>query len=356
MPVVVHFNNTYGALFISNILTAILWGATCVQLYFYSTTYWNKDTWMIKSLVFAVCLLDTLHQAFSTLSNYEYLVTHWGDFDYIETLNWSFKAEVFPLYFTQFFVQSFMVYRIYRFKKNIWLPAILELTVVAYFGNALSYGIRLVKFSQLADLGSLNNQAISCVAVNTFNDVAIALVFAYVLQQQKTGFQNTTTIINRIVIYSLNTGICTAMFGIAAIIATLAAGKSDLQELFFLTGARLYANSLLAILNLRNRSRLVNNKNEFTSLGHISNRTTSAGEIHDLGSQTDQIETPDQIALKSIVSLQNVPQRKNAFGIPTPLKIKLNKHTTSVTDYKTPFPSNTNGGYAQSEQKVLDSV
>lgn len=57
-------------------------------------------------------------------------------------------------------------------------------------------------------------------------------------------------------------------------------------------------------LNLRNRSRLVNNKNEFTSLGHISNRTTSAGEIHDLGSQTDQIETPDQIALKSIVSLQ----------------------------------------------------
>jgi len=228
------------------------------------------------------------------------------------------------------------------------------LTVVAYLGEALSYGSQVVTLTKLEDLSSLGNTAISGVAISTFNDIAIALVFAYVMHQQKTGFQKTTTMINRIVLYSLNTGFCTAIFGIATIISTLAAGNTNLPDLFFFIGSRLYANSLLAILNLRNKSRMINSKNEFTSLGATG--TPSAGEMHVLGSQTNQTVRPDQIALKNIVSLLDIPQTKNASGLPIPHNVKLNKHTPSVTEYKTPFVSNTSGGYPQLEENIHDSV
>ncbi|KAE9394339.1 hypothetical protein BT96DRAFT_923601, partial [Gymnopus androsaceus JB14] len=312
----------FGATYIGNLVTA-MYASICVQLYFYCTTYWNKDSWIIKTLVFVVCVLDTIHQVFSMLSSY-----------------------------SQLYSKHFMLEKDYL-KKKIWLPAILELTVVAYLGVALciSWTDISVMLTKLKDLSTLGNTAISTAAISTFNDIAIALVFAYVLHQQKTGFQNTTTIINRIALYSLNTGICTAIFGIANIIATLTAGNTFLPELFFLIGSRLYANSLLAILNLRNKARIINSKNEFTSLGITG--TPSAGEIHVFDFQTDQTAIPDQIALKNIVSLQDIPQTKNALGLPMSHNVKLNKHTPSATDYKTSFVLNTSRGYPQLDENIV---
>ena len=55
-----------------------LWGVGCVQLYWYYNTY-NKDDWMLKSLVLTVWSLDTVHQGMITHTLYTYLITEYAN-------------------------------------------------------------------------------------------------------------------------------------------------------------------------------------------------------------------------------------------------------------------------------------
>ncbi|TFY51578.1 hypothetical protein EVG20_g10936 [Dentipellis fragilis] len=148
--------------------------------------------------------------------------------------------------------------------------------VIAVYNPKIIYGSQLT---------SISNLAIACDAISAYNDIIIALVFAYIMQKQKSGLRRSTNMINKLIIYSLNTGLITAAFGVAALVSTAVRRDTLIFALFFFTGGRLYANSLLAMwvlsllrphlvrllgVNLRNHTRNQGDDSQnFTSLSRF---------------------------------------------------------------------------------------
>ncbi|TFY53569.1 hypothetical protein EVG20_g10054, partial [Dentipellis fragilis] len=395
MPSAIQFGDSFGALFLANLVTGILsaslWGALCVQLYVYCLIYWKKDTWRLKTLIITVCLLDTAHQVFLSISIYEYLITHWGDSDYVTLINWhSLYRSIFPYPWCKGVSllvhgprhvgikirghrHSFMVYRIYMFGKRIWLAIILETAVVAELGElslfvdyltrsstcSAAWGGQLLKDATFVQLASVDNLSIACDAINAYNDIIIALVFAYIMQKQKSGFRRTTNMINKLVrlrllprdseseselcadypayfhkiIYSLNTGLITAAFGVAALVSTAVRRDTLIFAFFFFTGGRLYANSLLAIVNLRNHTRRQGDDSQnFTSLS----RFQAAHNLSVVISNDENAASGGPgIPLQNILSKDGSEGAiKGDMNTPMALDIKLDTEVTRIANFQ----------------------
>ncbi|KAI6107471.1 hypothetical protein EDD16DRAFT_108237 [Pisolithus croceorrhizus] len=55
-------------------------------------TYCSEDASIVKSLVAATCILDTLHVSFTCHMLYYYLITNYGVPTSLEYIVWSFPA------------------------------------------------------------------------------------------------------------------------------------------------------------------------------------------------------------------------------------------------------------------------
>ncbi|TFY60870.1 hypothetical protein EVG20_g7263 [Dentipellis fragilis] len=406
MPPVIQFGDSFGALFIANFVTAILWGgglpivaafhlsdmfcreALCVQLYVYCLIYWKKDTWILKTLIIAVCLLDTAHQIFLSISIYEYLVTHWGDNDYFPIINWSIKAQSIPLYLSIFLVQSRKedvdychprmsfnpMHVASKFLNSIsqetavivelvsllggfydFFPSCRTISRVPARARFIVWGGLVFKDATFVQLTSISNLAIACDAISAYNDIIIALVFAYIMQKQKSGLRRSTNMINKLIIYSLNTGLITAAFGVAALVSTAVRRDTLIFALFFFTGGCLYANSLLAIVNLRNHTRNQGDDSQnFTSLSRFE-----AAHNFSVGVSDNENATGGRAGVPS----RNTTSKSGSEGAitkgdmnrPVALDIKLSAEATRIpTDVRPsqdpPDP------YAGSQTDAYDNV
>ncbi|EIM80970.1 uncharacterized protein STEHIDRAFT_161977 [Stereum hirsutum FP-91666 SS1] len=279
MPQVADLNDSIGCLFIANIFGGVLWGILCVQTYAYCLTYWNRDTRLVRASVLFVWLSETVQQViFTFCGNVSIYSQALGGFRLSSVYRLELQGAgdtVDVLYTHRPKVEEpyFMVYRVYRFTENIVLCAILELAVLVGVGQA-GYGSvfrigdllgdLLILFHNLItsslviqNFQDLADEAIACNVANAYNDIVISLVFAYVLHRRKTGLKRSTSMINKFILYSINTSLLTSLFGLAALVEVQTVVRKDslIFILFFVTEGHLYSNSLLAILNVRNRIR-----------------------------------------------------------------------------------------------------
>ncbi|KAI9574192.1 hypothetical protein HD554DRAFT_2165700 [Boletus coccyginus] len=81
--------------------------------------------------------------------------------------------------------------------------------------------------------------------------IAIAMTFLLLRQQAANGFASTTHILQRLVMFAVNTGIWTATFAVLALILLRAFPSTLLTAVFGYPQSSLYCNTLLANLNAR---------------------------------------------------------------------------------------------------------
>ncbi|KAI6158499.1 hypothetical protein EDD17DRAFT_1621543 [Pisolithus thermaeus] len=82
-PYTTHLNDMgipggFGCALIAGLISAMLYGITILQTYLYYMTYCSEDASIVKSLVAATCILDTLHVSFTCHMLYYYLITNYG--------------------------------------------------------------------------------------------------------------------------------------------------------------------------------------------------------------------------------------------------------------------------------------
>uniref|UniRef100_A0A0W0F3V4 DUF6534 domain-containing protein n=1 Tax=Moniliophthora roreri TaxID=221103 RepID=A0A0W0F3V4_MONRR len=82
-------------------------------------------------------------------------------------------------------------------------------------------------------------------------DMAISAVMIFYLQRSKTGVRKSTDIINRMIIFTFNTGLPTSVTALLSIISLHAMPNTFIYIFFYLLTGRLYTNSLLVTLNAR---------------------------------------------------------------------------------------------------------
>ncbi|OJA19252.1 hypothetical protein AZE42_05986 [Rhizopogon vesiculosus] len=302
-------DNTFGAFLIGVVISATLYGVTCVQTWYYFTRY-GSDPWYIKFMVAAVLLSDSVHQALITHTGeygyicmdfkaehevivYTYLVTDFGIVEDLGTLVWSLIVEVLFNGFTALMVQSFLTMRVYRLSnKSIVATASVLSLVIGEFVLVVIYVAKAINFTTFAQLTELKSLSMSVNALAAAGDVLIAVFLCTLLQQSRTGFRRSDTMISKLILFSINTGLLTSVCAVMSLISITVWPGTFIYIAFYFCLGRLYCNSLLATLNarksLRGDSR---DENMSLSLQGIQKSTAS-------GIGTSQRRLPNNISIK----------------------------------------------------------
>ncbi|TFK75054.1 hypothetical protein BDN72DRAFT_832769 [Pluteus cervinus] len=243
-------DNTFGAALIGVIVAAALHGISCVQAWYYYTH--QTDTWAVKSLVGAVMTFDTIHQVLISHSVYSYLVSYYGRPEKLQSLVWSMVVEVLFNGFTALLVQSFLTMRVWRLSnRNVWATSLVLILVLGEFGCVVAFTSMALHFRTFEELARLKYLSITVNALAAAGDVLIAAILCTLLHRSRTGFHRSDTMINKLILFAVNTGVLTSLCAIASLISIVVAGETFLYIAFFFCIGRLYANSLLATLNAR---------------------------------------------------------------------------------------------------------
>ncbi|KAJ8080302.1 hypothetical protein PM082_017135 [Marasmius tenuissimus] len=241
---------TFGWLYIGMTVAMALWGVGAVQTWWYYDNYPN-DPRILKGTVALTFICDTIHQILITYAIYIYVIKHFGDTEFASSVDWSLYVEILFNAFTAFFVQSFFTWRIWTLWKNVPLTAGIVLLVLSALGTSIAFVAQgmsqnLNTFDKFKEL-----QALSMVLTAAVTDIAICIAMCVLLNASKTGFSWSNHIINRLMLFAINSGILTAACATASLIFILALPNTLVYFCFYLTIGRLYTNSILATLNAR---------------------------------------------------------------------------------------------------------
>ncbi|KAI0640064.1 hypothetical protein C8Q77DRAFT_1152970 [Trametes polyzona] len=244
-------DGTMGPLLLGVIICAVAYGISLSQIYYYYTRY-PRDPLYMKLLVAAVCFTDTVHQAMISHSIYWYLITEYGHPESLGLLSATMIPEVFFQAFTGLFVQSFFAHRVWKLSGRRWyLTAPVVALILAEFSVAMAYAIQALSFKTFLDLGKIKALSISINGFAAAGDVVIACILCTILQVSKTGFEKSNLLVNRLIVFSVNTGLLTSVCACMSLITILALPNTFVYICFFFLIGRLYSNSLMATLNAR---------------------------------------------------------------------------------------------------------
>ncbi|KIM80029.1 hypothetical protein PILCRDRAFT_822855 [Piloderma croceum F 1598] len=282
-------DDTMGATLIGVIVAAALWGVSCVQVWFYYNNY-PKDHWYTKLFVAAVWFSDTLHQILITHTVYTYLITNFGNLAELGKIIWSLMAMVLVNGVTAFMVQSFMLLRVWKLTNGSYaLTGLVGSLVVGEFTAILYFCVKAFQLKLFAQLPSIKGASISVNVLGAAGDVLIALVLCTMLQKSRTGFRRSDSMIKKLTIWTMNTGLLTSLCAVASMISILTAPNTFIYIAFFVNLGRLYSNTLMATLNARQSIRTALDDNTTISLSRLKPGASSMGNSQ---------RPPNNIAIK----------------------------------------------------------
>ncbi|KAF8583789.1 hypothetical protein K439DRAFT_1617233 [Ramaria rubella] len=295
----VQFDNTLGALLVSLMLSLTLYGITIVQAYAYYTTY-RVDRWHIKYLFgkgpialtrlsVGLFILPCLDSIFISHASYTLLVTYSGEPASLMTAfenSWSIslnvrKATILVTYLTEDqsvvaflsqlsqgmenerreLVAKWLHSRCLTFMRFLRLFSCVRPTcffsksrLLAALHKAFTLLVAIMCFLENGVFGKLDQMMwillvpFTCAAAC---DTTITISLCWYLYTTPKCFKRTQLLINRLILYTVNTSLWTTTFVLIDLL-TFIIWPSNLIFIgvFFLL-SKLYTNSFLAILNSR---------------------------------------------------------------------------------------------------------
>lgn len=247
-------DDTFGASFIGVLLTAMLYGITTLQTYFFYANY-PEDRVENKLLVAAIWILDTTHMALTSLSMYHYLITNYANPPALATGHWSLYISVVINMIIALLAHIFFAIRIFRLSSRrlkLWLTPLIGVLILAHFCFGVETVVLLFikkELSRLPEITLIAAMPFALFAV--LSDVVIAAALCILLHGSRTGFRRTNTVVNTLMVYAINRCVLTSVVAVAEVIAFAVSPHSLwFLAIDFVIG-KLYANSLLATLNSR---------------------------------------------------------------------------------------------------------
>ncbi|KLO04985.1 hypothetical protein SCHPADRAFT_947285 [Schizopora paradoxa] len=264
-------DNTFGALFLGVVLAMGLWGASTVQMYYYYDQY-PRDAWSMKALVITVWSLDTAHQGLITHSAYNYLIRNYFNPAHLLVLEKTLLDMVLLNAIICQIVQGFFIYRAWRLSRhNLVLVTFLSLFSLGQSLSILIYYIKSFNFKTLAQLSDLFILEKVLNVFGVVSDFSIAGTLIFLLQRSRTGWKTTDSIVNRLILFSINTGAVTSLCAIFALIFVSVYPNTFIYITFYMLISKMYTNSLLATLNARSSVRGRGNSEDSASTSiHLS--------------------------------------------------------------------------------------
>ncbi|KAJ6584457.1 hypothetical protein B0H19DRAFT_1249424 [Mycena capillaripes] len=236
-----------GPWFIGLMVSSVIFGITCLQVYMYFTKHCARDPIGLKVFVGCLLTVEILHLVMLGMSYYETSITNFGDFVEVFKGPWSLRAQIIIGVFLGMLVQMFYAYRIWTLShKSPYIPVL----IVGALSLSIVYTIRatitLKEFENTADVIPFSTGSLSLEVVC---DVLITGGMVYNLLQGRTEFSRTNRALNTLIYYTVNSGALTSVFAMCTLIFFVVSKTTLIYAFFFFILVRLYGLSF--ILNSR---------------------------------------------------------------------------------------------------------
>ncbi|KAL1949367.1 hypothetical protein VTO73DRAFT_8248 [Trametes versicolor] len=258
------FDVTIGVTLIGLAVTASLFGVATAQAGWYYRHY-PRDRRFLKMLVALVWSYDAFHLLLYTATMWNYLVMKDLNFMGLTLLPWESSAQLLCNACAIVTIQSFYSYRIWTLSQNRYLAALLVIFVCADFGLAFTLFMKSLTTKNVIDFIGLTNFDIALSSVTASTDVLLSATLVTLLALSRTGSVGANRLINKLVLYTINTGALTSFFAVVSLITVIIMPTTSVYVMFYYIGARLYSVSLLATLNARESLRI-----QAECIGHVT--------------------------------------------------------------------------------------
>ncbi|KAI0341033.1 hypothetical protein BDW22DRAFT_1430211 [Trametopsis cervina] len=235
----------------------LLYGIVLAQIIYYWSTY-SADPPRVKLWVIVLGVLETAHTALCVHLIYYYTVSHYGQFDVLARIVWSLGVSVIIEVVIVGFSQAFYLHRIWHItNRNRTITAALTVLVLSYMGVALAVSSTALKYETWLELETSdvvrtmgNCTWVLCALADTM--ITSTLVY-YLWRRGKFTIDRTQKMIRTLIHYSISTGALTALASLVILICYNVLPKDILFGGLLELLTKLYANSVLAMLNARRR-------------------------------------------------------------------------------------------------------
>ncbi|KAJ6534928.1 hypothetical protein B0H19DRAFT_1271602 [Mycena capillaripes] len=285
-------DNTFGVLYQTVVISAALYGAGCLQAWYYFRKYQSDLCW-VKFLVAFVIVFDTCQQALTTGLTlviqiffkdliavpvqlfYIHRVHRRNDISPLPSFGSNFQSSVSDgnwiisgfltllslgscaAYLGRSYPDLILVgYETTQFNSAIYRGVRPNLNINLRYIVHMQYTNRL-QLSTIAELASLETLSFACNIAAAVTNVLISMFLVYYFYILKRGDARMDEIINRLIVFAFNTGVPASLCSISACIAMTVAPHTFIYMFWTIIQSRFYTNSLLVTLNTRDYIRSV---------------------------------------------------------------------------------------------------
>lgn len=222
-----------------------------MQTFHYWKAYEN-DRKFLKCLVGFIWILETVHTALSIHSVEHYLILNFGDVTTLEYAVWSMGATYFIGFIIAYAVNLCFIWRIMQLSQKRWIAVCFVIFATVRCGFGLTNCSSSFRFTMWKTFRArVYPTMVVGWVLSALCDSSIAIALSIYLRQRRTGMKSTNGILNRLLIYTINTGAVTSFFAIMVLIMFLGLPTSLAFIAFVQVQSKLYAISFLASLNTR---------------------------------------------------------------------------------------------------------
>ncbi|KAI0656156.1 hypothetical protein C8Q70DRAFT_396668 [Cubamyces menziesii] len=241
-----------GPIYIGVTLGMMLYGLTLHQAYRYYKHY-PEDPWLYpKGLVTIILVMETLHTIVWMYIGYRYMVIEAFNFPDILNSHWTIPSTFLITSLSVFACQIFYCCRVYNFGaffyKWILIPAVVPMCVAVTFGFVAGVeAFRVVKV--LTDLDKISWMVSVAYGLSAGSDIVLSsiLIFALLRVRSQSKIRSTKSVLKTLIIYTINTGLLTSIVSFFAFLFAIVNRQTLVYAGISIVGAKLYANSVLAL-------------------------------------------------------------------------------------------------------------
>ncbi|RPD75305.1 hypothetical protein L226DRAFT_612925 [Lentinus tigrinus ALCF2SS1-7] len=241
---------TVGTILVGLAATGCLFGVITAQTGWYFKHY-PHDRQLLKALVVAVWFLDATHLGLYSATMYIYLVDKRGQNIGAEPLPWTANVQLLCNACAIALVQSFYASRIWTLSKRKLLLAIMATFIAATWVFSVALFIMTILTKSVVEYVRLVPYDIAMSVLGASTDVLLCGALVILLLTSRTGTQGADRLINKLMLYTVNTGVLTSVFGVLTVMMVSLKPTSSLFVMFYYIGSGLYSISLLSTLNAR---------------------------------------------------------------------------------------------------------
>ncbi|KAF9560028.1 hypothetical protein CPC08DRAFT_818458 [Agrocybe pediades] len=243
-----------GAVEVATFLSLVLYGVSLSQGYTYFRRF-EEDRFALKFMVSMLLCLETFHAFTAGMAIYYDTVTRWKT---AEANSYPISVNAVLETLITLLVHCFFCLRIYRLCGRLSISIVCFILALARFIGGVALAVEVFKdvpneinngVGVVARFSWIVTAALTC---GSAADILIAMSMIYSLKEMISpdNLQSTRDALNRLIRFSLQTGLITSMTSLA-VIAFFQAMSNMIWFGLYIVLAKLYSNSLLASLNTR---------------------------------------------------------------------------------------------------------